>query len=131
MFALTFVLDNNERTAKQRAFAFTNDVFISGTSSGELIGSNAYFSSIPPRNSGYEDKTGDAILLQINNELDEKKRGELWRQYGDWVYQQHYAIPLFWLPAEVMFNTKVVQDWVWPGSISGTWTHVENIKAVK
>ncbi len=123
--------DNAEITAKQRAFGYSNDFFISGTSSGELIGTNAYFSSILPRNSGMEDVIGDAILLKINNELDEKKQGELWRQYGDHVYKQHYAIPLFWIPAEVVANTKIVSDWVFPGSITGTWTHQENIRAAK
>ena len=123
--------DNNEITTKQRAFAYQNDFFIVGTSSGQNIGSNAYFSSIPPRNGGMEDPTGDALLLKINDELDEKKQAEMWKQYGDWVYQQHYAIPLFWLPAEVSTNPKVVADWVFPGSITGTWTHIENLKAVK
>lgn len=121
--------DNAEITAKQRALGFSNDFLVSGTSSGELIGTNAYFSPILPRGGGMEDPIGDAILLKINNELDEKKQAELWRQYGDHVYKQHYAIPLFWIPAEVVANTKIVGDGVFPGSITGTWTHQENIRA--
>ncbi len=123
--------DNSEITAKQRAFAYSNDFFMSATSSGELIGSNAYFSSIPPRNSGMEDPIGDALLLKINDELDGEKQAVLWRQYGDHVYKTQYAIPLFWIPAEVVINPKFVADWVFPGSITGTWTHQENLRAAK
>ncbi len=122
-------MDNNERTARQRALGFSNDVFIAGTSSGELIGSNAYWTSIPPRNTGVEDPECDAILLKINEELDDRKKEPLWRQFGDCTYNKHFSIPLFWLPAEAVVNPNVVSDWVFPGAITGTWTHVENIKA--
>ena len=123
--------DNTEILAKQRAMQYSNDFFISGTSSGELIGSNAYWTSIPPRNSGVEDPECDAVLLKINGELDDKKRDPFWRQFGDCTYRKYFSIPLFWLPAEAVIDTKVVADWVFPGAITGTWTHVQNIKAAR
>ena len=47
------------------------------------------------------------------------------------ILANHLGTPLFWLPAEAVYNTKIVADYPWPGAISGTWTHVENIKAAK
>ena len=41
----------------------------------------------------------------------------------------HTSIPLFWLPAEVVINPEIVAEWTFPGSITGFWTHVENIRA--
>ena len=58
-------------------------------------------------------------------------RSELWRKIGDLLYDRHLSMPLFWLPAEAVYNPKFVSDYVWPGSISGTWSHVENIKAAR
>jgi hypothetical protein len=47
---------------------------------------------------------------------------------GNAMFDRHMHLPLFWLPAEIVVNPKFVSDWVFPGSITGTWTHVHNIK---
>ena len=44
------------------------------------------------------------------------------------TFEKHLAMPLYWLPAEVVVDPKIVGDYVFPGSISGTWTHMQNIK---
>ncbi len=36
-----------------------------------------------------------------------------------------------WLPAEAAVNPKFVRDYVFPGAICGTWTHVDGIKAAR
>ena len=38
---------------------------------------------------------------------------------------------MFWLPSEVTANPKVVESWLYPGGITGAWTHLVNIKAAK
>ena len=52
-------------------------------------------------------------------------------QAGDVMYQQHKFVPLFWLPTEASTDPKVVAGWDFPGSISGSWTHVEYLRAAK
>lgn len=124
-------IDQGELTQRQRQMAFKNDFFISGTSSVEFIGTSAYWTSVPPRNSGYEDPTLDAIFLKVRGETDDAKRTELWRQLGDYAFTAHPSINLFWLPAEGLVNPQIVGEYVFPGSITGTWTHVEYIKTAK
>ena len=64
-------------------------------------------------------------------EVDPAKRGPLWQELAEYSFVNHTSLPLFWLPAEVVINTSVVADWTFPGSITGFWTHVENIKAAQ
>jgi hypothetical protein len=46
------------------------------------------------------------------------------------MYTHHTNIPLFWTTAQGIVNPNIVAGYTFPGSISGTWTHVEHIKAV-
>jgi hypothetical protein len=63
--------------------------------------------------------------------LDEDKIDQIWTRAGDAVFNLHKYVPLFWLPTEVTVNPNIVGDYLFPGSISGSWTHVENIKAAR
>ena len=65
----------------------------------------------------------------ISNTTDEAKQDELWRQVGNVMFEHHMSVPLFWLPAEIVVNPIIVSDYIFPGSITGAWTHVQNIKA--
>ena len=47
------------------------------------------------------------------------------------MLKKHYAINVLWLPSEAVVNPKFVGAYQYPGNITGTWTHVENIKAAK
>jgi len=124
-------IDAGEITQRQRQMGFRNDFFISGTSSVEFIGASAYWTSVQPRNSGYEDPTLDGLFLKIRSETDEAKRTALWKEFGDYAFVTHPSINLFWLPAEGLVNPQIVGDYVYPGNITGTWTHVEYIKTAR
>ena len=73
----------------------------------------------------------DAWVDELWVTLDEKKQDDLWRKVGDAMFYRHLQFPLHWLPAEALVNPAVVAGWDWPGSISGTWSHMEYIKAVR
>jgi len=68
------------------------------------------------------------LFGQLRNTIDEAKQEELYRQIGDVSYKAHLEVPLFWLPAQAVVNPRFISDYVFPGSITGTWTHVQNIK---
>jgi peptide/nickel transport system substrate-binding protein len=124
-------MDGAERARLNRELKFSNDIQVSGTSSVEFIGHQAYFTSVAPRG-GFEDPDDDKFYIEkIRNELDDAKRAALWSELGDRVYKKHYAINVLWLPAEAVVNPKFVSAYQYPGNITGTWTHVENIKAAK
>ena len=73
----------------------------------------------------------DRLFGELRGTLDEKKQEELYRQVGEVMFTQHANLPLFWTSTEAMVNPKFVADYVFPGSISGAWTHIENIKAAR
>ncbi len=102
-----------------------------GTSSNITIGPKVYNTSFPPRGGGVEILESSRIMGEFIETLDPVKADALARQMGDIFFDQFISIPLFWLPAEAVSNPDVVAGWTWPGSITGTWTHMENITAVK
>ena len=122
-------VDEAERSRKARAFEYNNHLVLVATSSAELIGARTYWTSLGPRGDHMEDPELDAVMQQITREIDPQKRDGLWRRFGDASYPKQMSINLFWLPAEAVVNPSIVADWVFPGAISGTWTHVWNIKA--
>ena len=84
-----------------------------------------------PTGAGPQLPATDALLKQLWTTLDDKRIEELWLRIGDELYNQHHFVPLFWLPTEVAVDPKIVGEWVYSGSISGSWTHIWNIKAAR
>ncbi len=109
---------------------YTNEVQVRSTSSHQLLGFRAYNTGVHgTRGSMVENYEVDELFNRVRVELDEAKQAELWRQLGDLAFPLHQDIPLFWLPTEAVVNPRVVGDYVFPGNISGTWTHLTGIKA--
>jgi peptide/nickel transport system substrate-binding protein len=73
----------------------------------------------------------ERLFGQLRNTLDEAQQNAVYTQIGEILYTRHTNLPLFWTSAQAVVNPNIVSDYVWPGSISGTWTHVEQIKAAK
>ena len=73
----------------------------------------------------------DDAFQKVRAELDEKKQDELWRAYGNAQFNTVQQIPMFFLPVEVVYNPKIVAEYVFPGSISGLYTHLEYVKAAR
>ena len=121
-------MDAAQRMARQRERGFDNHLLIGGTSSFIFIGATAYTTSRGPRGGAVEDPIVDGLLDKARATLDDKEQDALLRQMGDAMFDRHMHVPLFWLPAEIAVNPKFIGEWVFPGSITGTWTHVENIK---
>ncbi len=123
--------DNAIRRTRGRNFEYTREIAMGGTSSNITVGPKVYNTSFNPRGGGVEILESSRIMGEFIQTLDEKKADGLARQMGDIFFDQFVSIPLYWLPAEAVVNPDVVAGWNWPGSITGTWTHMENIQAVK
>ena len=122
-------MDAAQRAARQRERGWDNHLLIGGTSAYIFIGSTAYTTSRGPRGGAVEDPVVDGLLDKARATLDDAEQDQALREMGNAMYDRHMHVPLFWLPAEIVVNPRVVGDWVFPGSITGTWTHVHNIKA--
>jgi len=125
--------DPGEITARSRQQLYDNHVTVTGTSSAQLI-AMVYTSTTAGTNpgaSGVQDAKVEGLVRQLYSTVDVKKQDELWRELGDYTFPYHGQVSLFWLPAQAVINTKIVSDYVFPGAITGTWTHVEGIKAAQ
>ena len=80
---------------------------------------------------GYEDPKIDELYEQSVEEIDPSKREELLRIIGDIKFGNFAEIPLFWIPATVGLNPEVVQDYVFPGTITGSLSHLEYVEAAQ
>jgi peptide/nickel transport system substrate-binding protein len=108
-----------------------NDVVVQATSAKAWTGIFNYGSSLLHRSPGPEQADVDAILDRMRNTSDVEAHTPMWKEIGEKLFVAHHFIPLFWLPTTATYNPKYVSDYLFPGSISGNWTHVENIKAAK
>ena len=117
--------------ASTRALTSVNRMSFSATSSFDIQGWRVYNSSRPPRGGALELIETDLINAQLQQEMDAGKQVELLRQIGDLAYPLHMGIFLYWMPPELVINTKFVSEYDFPGSISNLFTHFERIKAVR
>ncbi len=120
-------IDPLEQDSKQRGLAFDSQISFAATASDIWTGWYIRNSSLATRG-GLEDPDLDKLLRTIVTTTDEKKRDDLWRQVGDTALPRFVNITLFWLPVEASINPKIVAGWVYPGTITGGYTHVWNIK---
>lgn len=125
--------DPAQLTPMQRQRRFTNHAGITGTAAAPLIGL-VWNSTSGGRNSnfsGAQDVELEATTKQLYETLDLEKQAPLFRRAGEVVFDKYISLPLFWLRAQASVSQNIVADYMFPGTISGTWTHVEYIKAAR
>jgi ABC-type transport system substrate-binding protein len=89
---------------------------------------NGFFLIGGSRSSYFEDFDLDTAVNAAVSTYDEKKQDEAWRQAGEVMFARQSHIPLFWLPAQIMANPKIVSQYVFPGNVSGTWSHAYTLR---
>ena len=60
--------------------------------------------------------------------VDRAERARLLRDMADHKFNEFASIPMFWMLAEATVNPKFIAEYVFPGSITGFFTHLEYIK---
>ena len=76
----------------------------------------------------YENVVIDHRLEELGRVVDSSERARLLREIGDIRFNEFSDIPLFWMFAEAVINPKVIAESVFPGVITGYYTHLEYIK---
>jgi len=123
-------MDENEWTNLTRQFKLTNYAAVTATNATQFTGATVYSTSLGPRG-GAERAEVDTLLKQVLGTLDEHKQRESWRAAGDAKFDAVLDLPLFWLPVEAMADPTNVSDWTYPGSLSGSWSHVDLLRAAR
>jgi peptide/nickel transport system substrate-binding protein len=76
----------------------------------------------------YEHPFIEERLEALGKVVDPVERARLLREIGDHKFGEVAEMPLFWLFAEAAVNPRVIEEYVFPGSIAGFYTHLEYIK---
>src|SRR2546427_5601063 len=76
----------------------------------------------------YEHPYIEERLEALNKVVDRGERARLLREIGDHKFNEFAAMPLFFLYADAAVNPKYVAEYVFPGVITGFFTHLEYIK---
>ena len=79
----------------------------------------------------YEHLDIDALYERLSQTVDPGRRQAILRVLGDHKYENYADIPLFWLKAEVGVYPDQVRDYVFPGSIPGSFTHLEYVEPAR
>lgn len=122
-------VDPNEYRAKQREMRWDNHVVPIATSGAQLITVQVYGSSvIPVLYIGLQDPQAEAMIREAYQTNTPQDRDDILRDVGDYYYNLHQDIPLFWLPNEVVADPDVVADFVFSGMVSGA--PVDNLEGL-
>jgi ABC-type transport system substrate-binding protein len=125
-------LINIDRAAiTSNRLGWDNHFTVEGTAADQATGIQNYGNSNGNRGIGVELPESDAAFQQASNTLNEAEQEQFMRKVGDINFELHHEVPLFWLPVEAAANPKVVAGWEFPGSITGSWSHVENLRAAR
>jgi len=76
----------------------------------------------------YEHPFIEERLEALGKVVDLAQRTRLLQEIGDHKFNEFAEIPLFWLFAEAAVNPKYVAEYVFPGVITGYFSHLEYIK---
>ncbi len=125
-------VDPTTETNVRRALKYDRSFKITGTAGDQLQGIGVYNTSLTnPPGTGFFTPEIVNKFKQISGELDAPQREPLVREIGEMGFSQFWDVPLWFVPVEAIVNPSVVSEWVFPGSVHSTWTHTENIKAVR
>jgi len=76
----------------------------------------------------YEHPSIDERLEALGRVVERDPRARLLREIGEHRFNEYSDIPLFWVFAEAAVNPKFIAEYVFPGTITGYFTHLEYVK---
>ncbi len=123
--------DAAEETRLSRAYTYTDRLSLRASGNNLWSGFIVWNSSTGNRGNGFEDIEVDRVLSQIPVTMADTAREALWRKVGDLAFADMLSVHLFYLPAEAVVDPKIVGGWAFPGDITGSWTHIVNVKAAR
>ena len=126
-------IDSSQVTGLRNQYKLENNVTLGNSASDQWTGATTMGSTIAAGTRGRQpdNLNADNALNGISSTMDEKRAEQLWREVGNEYYNSYRTSPLFTLAAEAVADPKVVAGWVFPGTVTGYWSHVFDIKAAK
>jgi hypothetical protein len=72
----------------------------------------------------------DAKIDELNVTVERDDRIRIMREVGDFCYDNICTLPMFDVAPDIAINPKFIKSYVFPGFISGFYTHLEYIETV-
>ena len=123
--------DTATNRAANRALEYSRQVNFHGTPDFDIQGWRVRQSSVTPRGSGIEHLDTEPIVARLRATIEPSAQDAILRELSDVAYDLHVWMPLFWVPAELVYNPEVISSYEFPGSPPGLYSHFHRIKAVK
>ena len=114
-----------------RGLKLENWIGLTSTASFDVQSTRVHHADITPRGGGFEPLEINPLIKQLQQTMLPTEQDKLLRQIGDIAHPIHIAINLFWLPPQIVLNPEFVSSWVWPGNVSGLWSHFAEIEVAK
>ena len=114
-----------------RALGLVNWLGLTSTASFDVQSTRVHHAALSPRGGGFEPLEIDALIATLQKTMLPTEQDKLLRQIGDVAHPLHIALNLFWIPPQIVLNPEFVESWVWPGNVSGLWSHFHQIKVAK
>ena len=123
--------DNAQRSARSRALELNNHITLSVLIAPPILALRLGHHTSPPRGGGVEDFVVEEVFEKARRSLDLDVQNQWLQAATNRIYDEYMSIPLFWVPVHATVDPDVVEDWVFPGTVSGTWTHFWNIRGTR
>jgi ABC-type transport system substrate-binding protein len=78
----------------------------------------------------YVDPYLDSKIDELNVTVGATERTRIMRDIGDFCYDNICALPMFDIAPDIAINPNYIESYVFPGFISGFYTHLEYIETV-
>jgi ABC-type transport system substrate-binding protein len=114
-----------------RALKLKNWIGLTSSASFDVQSTRVHHADITPRGGGFEPLEINPLIKQLQKTMLPTEQDKLLREIGDIAHPIHIAMNLFWLPPQIVLNPEFVESWVWPGNVSGLWSHFHQIQVAK
>jgi len=122
-------MDPGQFNAAREAREFTAMVEFDDTASENITGFEPSGYGNQDSKRAIENPEWDTMYENVINELDAAKRAQLWREFGDIIFEEAFHIPLVRSYTEFVVNPEVVCGYSYPGAnMSDPFAFVETIK---
>ena len=122
--------DTAKRRANRRTQGYSNHLALYDTSAAQFTGLSVYATNTS-MSVGATTPAADAKFLEVRSASTAAEQDRLLRELGNIVYDSYADFPLYYLPAEVVVNPEYVDEWVWPGFLSGFWSHLWTVQGTR
>ena len=117
--------------AISRVFGHTNRITFMGSNIYETQAFRVHHHSGTTPRGGPEFRGLDEAITQQRSTVDPVKALDGLRNVGDVSFPLHIALPLFWVPDDIIYNPDIVASYERSGVPLGVFHSIQQIKAVR